>query len=86
MILHDTFNPELKPYVERFDLYELSRDQGRSPDFWEKGDGYRIKNEPERFLFEHRYDVAHLYDIFIEWSNIQLRYYGDGCMFNIEGP
>ena len=85
MILHDTFNLELKPYLERFNLHVLTHQSGS--DYWEEGgDGYRIKNEPEQFLYEHRYDVAHLYDVFIQWSQMQLRYYDSDRMFNIEGP
>lgn len=87
MILHDTFNPALKPYIKRFNLFVLSKEL--NDDFWENGDGYRIKNEPEKFLYEHRYDVAHLYDVFIEWSEAQLKYYcecRDVGMFNIQGP
>ena len=87
IIVQDTFNPLLKPYIEKFNLFILSKE--RTDDFWESGDGFRIKNEPERFLYEHRYDVAHLYDIFIAWSEAQLAYYceyGDARMFNIQGP
>lgn len=87
LVLHDTFNPVLKPYTERFNLFALSKE--RNDDFWKSGDGYRIKNEPEKFLYEHRYDVAHLYDVFIEWSEAQLKHYcecGEAQMFNIQGP
>lgn len=85
MILYDTFNPELKPYIEKFNLYALSKLNVYPGDSYE----YIIRHEPEKFLFEHRYEVAHLYDMFIEWTDIQAKYYLDGGeerMFNIEGP
>lgn len=87
LILYDTFNPVLKPYIGRFDLYVLSKE--RNQDLWESEDGDKIRNTPEQFLYEHRYDVAHLYDVFIEWSKAQMKYYcesGDARMFNIQGP
>ena len=80
MILHDTFNPKLKPYIEKFNLFVLSK---------EKSEWDRIKNEPIEFLHEHRYEVAHLYDIFVEWSKAQIEHHcncGEARMFNIQGP
>lgn len=44
----------------------------------------RIKNQPQQFLYEHRYEVAHLYDIFIEWTRAQLETYSSECMFSIQ--
>lgn len=87
MILHDTFNPELKSYIEQFNLYVLSKDD-RAEDYYECGEGYRIKHEPEKFLYEHRFEVAHLYDIFVEWSKTQIIHYSGWTneMFNIQGP
>lgn len=88
LILEDTFNPKLEPYIKQFNLFVLSKEKDDEK-FWKSGDGYRIKNEPVQFLHEHRYEVAHLLDIFIEWSEIQLYYYGGGCdgrMFSVKGP
>lgn len=88
MILHDTYNPALEPYIERFNLFVLSKQESDSS-FWEHGDGYRIKNTPVQYLFEHRYEVAHLYDIFLQWSVVQLDvndYLGGERLFNIQGP
>lgn len=80
MIVNDTFNPDLLPYIEKFNLYVLED---------ENTDFHTIKNNPVQFLYEHRYQVSHLYDVLIEWSNVQLKYYwgceGDG-MINIQGP
>lgn len=87
MILNDTFNPILKSYIKKFNLFTLLKEY--SDDFLESDDAYKIKNEPEKFLYEHRYDVAHLYDVFIEWSQAQIKHYcefGEGRMFNIQGP
>ncbi len=87
MVLHDTFNPQLKSYIEQFHLYILSEDSD-DESYYESGDGYRIKNEPEKFLYDHRYKVAHLYDIFVEWSRAQILHYSSWTneMFNIQGP
>lgn len=80
MIVNDTFNPDLLPYIEKFNLYVLED---------ENTDFDTIKNNPVQFLYEHRYQVSHLYDVLIEWSDTQLNYYwgcdGDG-MINIQGP
>ena len=84
MILHDTFNLRLRPYIEDgFELYLLS-DECRAG-ISESRDWERCRSEPEQLLFENRYKVAHLYDIFIKWSKLQLHYYGEDCMFNIQG-
>ena len=76
MIVNDT----LLPYIEKFNLYVLED---------ENTDFDTIKNNPVQFLYYHRYQVSHLYDVLIEWSDTQLNYYwgcdGDG-MINIQGP
>ena len=76
MILHDTFNSRLDSYIEQLELYENSTEH--DSEVWYK--------DRKKFLFEHRYDVAHLYDVFIKWSNLQILYHGDDCIFNISGP
>ena len=84
MILNDTFNPKLKPYIEEFDLRVFAN--GREREFWQSGEYLRIEKEPEKYLYEHRYDVAHLYDVFIEWSNIQVPFCKSmELLFNIPG-
>ena len=88
MIVNDTFNPTLNKYVGRFNLFTLTREE-RTAEFWESGDGYKIKNQPIQFLYEHRYEVAHLFDVFLDWSDAQMKCYcntGEGRMFNIQGP
>ena len=44
--------------------------------------------DPNKFIYNHRYKIARLYDIFVSWVEDQLEYYGgrDGLMFNIQGP
>lgn len=85
MIVNDTFNPKLLLYIERFNLYVLADDGFRT----QEEEQNLIQSNPAQFLYEHRYEVAHLYDVVVEWSNAQLEYYwgecGDGMM-NIQGP
>ncbi len=80
LILHDTFAPELTPYIDRFNLYVLAHSDA---------DYAAVRNNPCEFLYEHRYDVAYLYDVFIQWSKSQFEEYwntGDGRLLNIQGP
>lgn len=82
MILNDTFNPDLKPYIRKFNLFVLADHE--EPNYWIK-----INNNEVQFLYDHRYEVGHLYDVFIRWSEIQLKTHcrgGQGRMFNIQGP
>jgi len=85
MILRDTFNPELKPYIDKFNLHVLLRSRKYRND--EAAGLNKIKNEPVQFVFENRYEIARFYDVFIKWSELQLEYHGyDEGLFNIEGP
>ena len=74
--MHDTFKPQLDSYIEQLELYKNSTEH--DSEVW-------YENR-KKFLFEHRYDVAHLYDVFIKCSNLQIRYHVDDCIFNISGP
>lgn len=79
MILHDAFSPALRPYIEEFDLYVLADRTDEN--------AYRlIREAPAEFAYQHRYRIAHLYDIFIEWANLQTRFCGPKGMFNLQGP
>ena len=83
-VLYDTYNPVLQPYINQFNLHVLEDRVG--PVY--KMDP-RIETDPVGFLYEHRYEVAHLYDIFLQWSNIQIEYHGEPSedrMFNVSGP
>lgn len=78
MILHDTFNSKLIPYIKRFNLFALAQSDSEYE---------MIRTDEQKFLHEHRYDVAELYDVFIRWSEAQLNFYWfDGRLFNIQGP
>ncbi|MCQ2354905.1 MAG: hypothetical protein MJ102_07400 [Clostridia bacterium] len=82
MILEDSFNPILKPYIEKFNLFVLSNHPDTN--YWDK----IKKTDDAQFVFEHRYEIANLYDVFIKWSEAQLKahVYCDDLMFNIQGP
>ena len=42
---------------------------------------------PVDFVYDHRCEIAYLYEIFIQWSETQMDCYMDRKqMFNIEGP
>ena len=79
LILHETFSSKLDPYVNRFNLFVLAHSDA---------DYEMVRNNERLFLFEHRYDVVYLYDVFIHWSKAQLEHYrwSGERMFNIQGP
>ncbi len=39
-----------------------------------------------RQLYEMRGEVARLYDIFLRWSELQMKYHGRSVMINVQGP
>lgn len=81
LILYNTYCPELKQYINEFNLFVLSNNY--------EEDLTRIKNRPIDFVYDHRYEITNLLDVFIQWSEIQLDYYernGEQRMFNIQGP
>ena len=82
MILHDTFNSALQPYLKRFDLYIF--ENINEPDCW--GNIYGM--DEAQLVYAHRYQIADLLDAFIQWSEAQLETYAydSGLMFNIQGP
>lgn len=81
MIVNDTYSPDLARYIGRFDLFVLGKYD--DPRILKSSDDY----SPADFVYEHRYEIAHLYEIFIQWSETQLDCYaGERRMFNIEGP
>lgn len=83
MIVNDTYNPDLAIYIEHFNLFVLGdRDD---PRLWKSNAEY----DPIGVVYDHRYEIAYLYEIFIQWSETQMKYYGDSGddrMFNIQGP
>ena len=86
MILHDTFNPRLKPYIQEFNLFCLVPDSYHGMDYMERVD--YVRNKEQQVLYEFRYEVAHLFDIFLKWSELQLsgHAYSPGLMLCIQGP
>ena len=83
LIVNDTYNEELAPYIWNghyfFELIDENDEEDK-----------KLYNEHWLdFLYKHRYEAARLYDIFIEWTEKQLEMYlcyGDGLMFNVQGP
>lgn len=86
VILHDTFNKELAPYIESFNFYMF---KDFDPEIYlPKDDDARLEAKTS-FLYKHRYEVAYLFEVFINWSKTQLDYYnysGHDRMFSIQGP
>ena len=81
MIVHDTYSPELAKYIDCFDLFVL--DKNDDPRIRKWSENY----SPVDFVYDHRYEIAYLYEIFIQWSETQMDCYMDRKqMFNIEGP
>lgn len=79
ILINDSFSPLLDPYIERFDL-SIFDDYGKSA---------YVRNNKRQFLYEKRYKVALLYDIFIKWSETQIeahRYWDENRKFCIQGP
>lgn len=72
--------PEIESHIDRLDLYVLAQSES---------DDNTIREDPFLFLYNHRYDVAHFYDIFCQWAELQLDTYdvnAENGMFNIQGP
>ena len=80
MVVNNTYCAELKKYIDSFNLFVLNKNN--DPRIWDK-------SHDVDFVYEHRYEIAYLYEIFIQWSETQMYYYehsGDDRMFNIQGP
>lgn len=76
LIKTDPYNKELHRYIKEFNLFVLEKTD----------DHERISNHPVEFLADHRYEVALIYQIVIEWAQKQLDCHGVDCIFSIEGP
>ena len=82
MIVKDTFNPELEKYIKSFNVGTLEK--GLDSKTWRE-----MNDNITDFAYKHRYEIAYLYEIFIQWAEKQLEYcssYLDKGMFNIQGP
>lgn len=75
LIINDTYNDKLAPYIDKFNLFVLSKNSE---------DNDLIHNDEMRFVYEHRYKIAHLYDIFLQWLDRQL--FDEDCIINVQGP
>lgn len=82
MIVKDTFNPELEKYIKSFNVKTLEKDIDSKT--W-----HELNDNITDFAYKHRYEIAYLYEIFIQWAEKQLEYcsaYLDKGLFNIQGP
>lgn len=80
-ILSNPCGQVLAPYIDHFDLSILIETDDERLELY--------RQNKKAILLAHRFDIAHLYDTFIRWSEIQIEEYnvtGDGRMFNIQGP
>lgn len=74
LILHDTHSPELRPYIERFDLYAV--------DTYRRFDS---DDDPVQFVFKNRKAIFEFYKIFIEWVEKQFEISSNPTI-NFSGP
>ena len=82
-IVNDTFNPDLEKYIKHFNLYVLDDHDDSRIRKWSE------EYNPAAFVYEHRYDIAFLYEIFIQWAETQIDCHDPNeadRMFNIQGP
>ncbi|MGM9652215.1 MAG: hypothetical protein ACI3XP_01090 [Eubacteriales bacterium] len=80
-IITDPYGQALESYVDGFSLFVLAETDDESQKLFD--------HNKKAVLFSHRFDIAHLYDTFIRWSEAQIEQYsitGDERMFNIQGP
>lgn len=83
ILLRDPQDVRLKRYIEQFELKVLDRNGNR------RIAKNSLDYQPIEFLRDHRYEIARLWEIFVQWSERQIRtYYYTSCglMFNIQGP
>lgn len=89
MILKDTYNEKIASLSLKFNLYILAKEaEDKSQGIFDSEDTHAIQNDRMMFIYNHRYEIAHLYDIFVSWVEDQIEYCGcgDDIMFNIQGP
>ncbi|MBQ2756365.1 MAG: hypothetical protein IJF27_06795 [Oscillospiraceae bacterium] len=80
LILEDTYNEKLQPYIKCFNLFILE-----DTDTMEAFE--YVKNNETDVVHKHRGEIANFYDLFIRWAEAQMEFYAnDDLMFNIEGP
>ncbi len=95
LILHDTFHPKLKPYLDRFNLYTLPllpgerrpvvKDCYYDPD--EEGtNSYQIRHAPAEYLYKHRFQAVRVFDVLFAWWKEQMHCPDEIRFINIQGP
>lgn len=78
IILHDTRNEALLPWIKQFNLFVLADPEEYDALFY----GDKVE-----YVYRHRYEIAHLYDMFTDWVEAQLNcWWSDDLMFGIKGP
>ena len=87
IIINDTYNKSLEKYTKKFFLYVLAR-ENKPGGLYINEDIHLFEIDRTRFIYNNRYKIAHLYDLFIKWVETQLEEYEsyDNLMFNIQGP
>lgn len=75
LVKEDPFSNELKAYLGQFDfsVFKKTDDDDRI-----------IETNPAAFLADHRYEIATVYRIVIEWADLQFEYSSDESIFNIK--
>lgn len=95
MILHDTFNPKLAPYLERFNLYTLpllpgEREPTVKDGFYDPDEAgttsCKIRHDPAQYLYAHRYQAVRIFDILFAWWKEQEDTPCGADFINIQGP
>ena len=83
-LLDETQYERITKYSERFDLYTIYFGCGES----EKDECIinRFKDNPLKYIYQHRFEIARFYDIFISWAEEQFKRYGEEAVFMIQGP
>ena len=89
MLVNDTYNETIIALSKKFDLYAFAKgDKKNSGEYYNQEALDKMRKNRMEFIFDHRYDIARLYDIFIYWAEKQLECYehSSDLMINIQGP
>jgi hypothetical protein len=87
LIVKDLYNDKLASIIEKFDLYALVRkSDDDSQSYYNAEDYEMMTNDRMKFVYENRYRIAKIYDVFSSWAQEQLESYDMDMMFNIQGP
>lgn len=87
LIVKDLYNDKIASIIEKFDLYALVRkSDDDSQSYYNAEDYEMMTNDRMKFIYENRYRIAKIYDVFSSWAQEQLESYDMDMMFNIQGP